>query len=335
MQLADRGGAERTLPAVEVLPSLAMDLSWAIHAAEGSRLQEQHPALRRLYSEHPDLGARVRGFWPEEGELFPELLVAVSLADGLALTDADELWRALRQAHHPDPTRLALRTEGGAERPKILSRLERLAASSKLRNKYAELLAEVWSHVSSEWLARGLPMARASVAGYRRQLERGLPWPELMDEVCQFAAPVLPDLVAERERSGVVTIVPCYFMGCALIIDLPEQVVLGVSAARDDVAARAVTEDLARRLKAIADPTRLAILHSLAGGPRAVGEIAQSFQLAQPTVSAHVKQLRQVGVVRANRAGNRLELAVDPGAVDELFDELKSVLGSLESGVRG
>ena len=71
-----------------------------------------------------------------------------------------------------------------------------------------------------------------------------------------------------------------------------------------DVVARARTESVARRLKAVADPTRLAILHSLATAPSTVGELAVLFRIAQPTVSMHVKVLRESGLVQLG-AGRR------------------------------
>ena len=93
-----------------------------------------------------------------------------------------------------------------------------------------------------------------------------------------------------------------------------------------DAVARAQTESVARRLKAVADPTRLAILHSLATAPSSVGELAVLFRLAQPTVSMHVKVLRENGLVRSQREGGRLRLSADAGAVELLLDELRQAV---------
>ena len=83
---------------------------------------------------------------------------------------------------------------------------------------------------------------------------------------------------------------------------------------------------MARRLKAVADPTRLALLHSLATAPSTVGELAVLFRLAQPTVSMHVKVLRQSGLVRSERQGGRLRLSADPAAVESLLGELRQAV---------
>ena len=49
------------------------------------------------------------------------------------------------------------------------------------------------------------------------------------------------------------------------------------------------------------------------------------FALAQPTVSAHVKQLRQAGLVTATRTGSRLELSVNTEALATLTGELNAM----------
>ena len=62
-------------------------------------------------------------------------------------------------------------------------------------------------------------------------------------------------------------------------------------------------EAAAGRLKALSDPTRLAILDVLAHSPRTMTELANDFQLAQPTISIHLKLLREVGLVAGERDG--------------------------------
>lgn len=49
----------------------------------------------------------------------------------------------------------------------------------------------------------------------------------------------------------------------------------------------------------LADPNRILIIYNLAEGPRCVNEIAASLELSQPTVSRHLKVLRERGIVRA------------------------------------
>jgi ArsR family transcriptional regulator len=62
---------------------------------------------------------------------------------------------------------------------------------------------------------------------------------------------------------------------------------------------------LADRLKALADPTRLAILDLLVQQPApvCVCDITPSFSQNQPTISHHLRLLREAGLVETERRG--------------------------------
>ncbi len=70
-----------------------------------------------------------------------------------------------------------------------------------------------------------------------------------------------------------------------------------------------VLEDGAARtaaaaFKALADPTRVAIVNRLAGADEVcVCDLTAAFELSQPTVSHHLKVLRAAGLVEAERRG--------------------------------
>ena len=143
---------------------------------------------------------------------------------------------------------------------------------------------------------------------------------------CDIFRERLPQISTDIERGKPVVFVPCLFFGSSLYLDFPDLVLIGMGVGAGDVEARARTESVARRLKAVADPTRLAILHSLAAAPSSVGELASLFRLAQPTVSTHVKVLRQSGLVHSERHGGRLRLSADPEAVESLLGDLREAV---------
>lgn len=71
---------------------------------------------------------------------------------------------------------------------------------------------------------------------------------------------------------------------------------------------------------ALAEPTRRRILDLLLERPRLVGELTDQLGLTQPGTSKHLRALREAGLVRARRDGQRrwYELRPDPlAAVDE------------------
>jgi DNA-binding transcriptional ArsR family regulator len=55
--------------------------------------------------------------------------------------------------------------------------------------------------------------------------------------------------------------------------------------------------------RAVADPTRRAILDLLADGERAVRDLCARFKLTQPAISQHLRVLRDAKLVRVRRLG--------------------------------
>lgn len=78
-------------------------------------------------------------------------------------------------------------------------------------------------------------------------------------------------------------------------------------------------EELARRFKALADPTRVAIVNRLAGaGEVCVCELVAAFDLAQPTISHHLRILREAGLVESRRRGTWAYYRLVPETVEAL-----------------
>ena len=75
----------------------------------------------------------------------------------------------------------------------------------------------------------------------------------------------------------------------------------------------------ATRLKALGHPVRLGIALRLAqeGGTCAC-DFADVFDVSQPTVSQHLKVLREAGLVRTRREGTQIYYSLDPAGVAEV-----------------
>lgn len=71
-------------------------------------------------------------------------------------------------------------------------------------------------------------------------------------------------------------------------------------------------------MDALGDPTRRAIFERLAGGPRAVGEIAEELPVSRPAVSQHLKVLKDAGLVTARAQGTRRLYQLNPAGIAEL-----------------
>lgn len=78
--------------------------------------------------------------------------------------------------------------------------------------------------------------------------------------------------------------------------------------------------NLKHRLHALGDPTRLAIFERLERGPLAVVQIAKGLPVTRPAVSQHLKVLKDAGLVRDRKAGNRRLYSLNTSAMGELRD---------------
>lgn len=83
---------------------------------------------------------------------------------------------------------------------------------------------------------------------------------------------------------------------------------------------RPITTDPDVRLfQALADPTRLAIVRELAGAPEVCAcDFTTCCDVRQPTVSHHLKVLREAGVVETERRGTSIFYRLAPGAADRM-----------------
>ncbi len=78
-------------------------------------------------------------------------------------------------------------------------------------------------------------------------------------------------------------------------------------------------DELAARFKALADPTRVAIVNRLSVADEGcVCNLTETFDLSQPTISHHLKILRDAGLVESSRRGTWAYYRVVPEAIAAL-----------------
>lgn len=89
----------------------------------------------------------------------------------------------------------------------------------------------------------------------------------------------------------------------------------------------AAAADLAAKFKALSDPVRLKLLSSVAshaGGEACVCDISAGLEVSQPTVSHHLKVLRDAGLLTSQRRGSWVYYALVP----EALAAMSTVLGA-------
>ncbi len=85
-------------------------------------------------------------------------------------------------------------------------------------------------------------------------------------------------------------------------------------------------QSLATLCKALGHPARVAILRHLLQVDRCIcGEIVSTLPLAQSTVSQHLKQLKDAGLIRGEIEGPRICYCADK----KRLDELKTLIAAL------
>jgi len=78
----------------------------------------------------------------------------------------------------------------------------------------------------------------------------------------------------------------------------------------------------AKIFKALSDPVRLNILDFLKNGEKCVCEIVPHVKLIQPVVSRHLKILKDCGIIRGRKEGNRRLYSITDQRIFRVIDNL-------------
>ena len=88
---------------------------------------------------------------------------------------------------------------------------------------------------------------------------------------------------------------------------------------------------LAQRFKALADPVRLRLLSVIAnhaGGEACVCELTAGFPVSGPTISHHLRVLREAGLITGERRGTWIYSRVLPASLQALAQALHPAAGA-------
>jgi ArsR family transcriptional regulator len=111
----------------------------------------------------------------------------------------------------------------------------------------------------------------------------------------------------------------------------------------DEALSEAAATDLARGFKALGDPVRLRLLSMIAargGGEICVCDLTDAFAVKGPTISHHLRVLREAGLIDCQRRGTWVYYWVLPTVLAQLSQLLDpsamtAQLGSSSAGRRG
>lgn len=84
--------------------------------------------------------------------------------------------------------------------------------------------------------------------------------------------------------------------------------------------------DLAKVAKALAHPARIAIIECLIKANACInGDLVEEIGLAQATISQHLRELKEVGIIQGTIEGVRVSYCINP----ERWNEIQSLFSGL------
>lgn len=84
--------------------------------------------------------------------------------------------------------------------------------------------------------------------------------------------------------------------------------------------------------KALGHPARIAILEYLIKVDTCIcGDIVNELPLAQPTISQHLKELKNAGLIQGNVEGNAICYCIDERAIEKLQNYFAVIAKKLEN----
>ena len=324
--------------AVRVTISPVADLGFCLfvvekRASDPPRAQKWTQSwVTALEADAPELAGRIRAFWHDPGYAEWAELSLIGDAAGVLFDDHATIdWPALERAAAHKVDVGALATEQPDVRELMTGRLRQLQRDAGRRDAYFALLQEFWAFLGPFWEREGRPAAMRLESEVREQLKSGrdvlavLP-PNHLAQLDRFRP-----MVDEAERDGRLMIITLGLSGVGSgLLEVPSAMTASFSSeTRTNLERRReVAKKIAGQLKLLSDPTRLGLLLMLIHGPRSITDLARSEGLSQPTVSVHVKMLREAGLLESEgRRGQRLYFAPAErvrGLLEGVLDEVKA-----------
>jgi DNA-binding transcriptional ArsR family regulator len=264
----------------------------------------------------------------------PELLLTADQAGCLGEESPDSLLAWLTTGGGGRPVaEYRLLTEPAQERDAIRARLSRLKDDVETRRTYRDLVAEVWALAVDEWQGRGRHVVVKASGWWKNRLEDG-------SSIEDLIPPRHPLAYADRLGFGDIfnhqneyVLSPLYFcLSGGQVVDLTDYVHVGVPAS-DLLPVRKVRDAafVADRLRVLSEPTRVHILIQLLAAPAGVMDLARVLHISQPTVSGHLKILRNAGLVQARRTAGRSVFVGSRKTVERLLDDARATIARWDS----
>lgn len=310
---------------VDVMPSAVLELTWALCRLRWGS-EKLSPNLQILEPVAAELRGELEACWDDVDACVPDTSILAERVGALLTDEADTFLRGFDRAVHLDGAGLELRSETPEVRAATLARLERLRSDPALARRYAALLSRVWELLRPSWEATGREVVRRACVEWAQRLHQGATVRDLLPGRHPGTQVEQEPVLRQRPR---IVLTPMYFVTIGgFVVDMTRYVHIGAPASPKDVdrIRREESELIATRMKVLADGTRVALLRDLTLEPASVMDLARRFHLAQPTVSNHVRLLRDAGLLEARKDGGRVLYSAPRERLDRVLEDTRHLL---------
>ncbi len=329
-------------PRVSCGPSPVMELVYA-HYYLLKRLR--HPRgfevawATPVLAADPELCPEFEAYWSDHGleGPGPELFVLAArygfVFDGDPERFLGELENlAARYARDGTHGPLSDGVEDHAEQAAELQRRVEALLSPGEAKRVAALLERLWGHLRPGWEEQGRAAVADATAAFDAAFRESGSVLDALPAHHFTRFEHLAQPIREAAERGRVTVVPLWLAsGGGFGFQVDDQQYVGYGLQSEDVFERTSERvgGLARRVKALSDPSRLlalTLVSTFAGMRPTVGDLAEHIGVSQPTVSGHLRLLRDAGLVAVEKRGNKAYYRLEQEAVRQLLQDLEETL---------
>jgi DNA-binding transcriptional ArsR family regulator len=293
-----------------------------------------------LLDERIDLVQALRTFRTRHGldDLSPVLLVLAARygydRDSGAeryLQDLESLPRRYVSDGHESGTVPERRGDRAAREKAFRAHVMRLA-DPQIAAELRALVTRLWEALAPSWQREGRSAVMRAAAEFLESFERTGSVLESLPPHHFTRFEHSAQSIREGEQRGRVVVIPLFFASTGgFNFQIDDTHYVGFGLLSETVFARTAQHvaSLALRAKAFGDPTRLmalALVGRFSSMRLTVGDLAEHIGVSQPTLSGHLKLLREAGLVDAERIGNKSYYRIDRDGVRRLLEELEESL---------
>ena len=327
---------------VLALPSPTVELAYAYYAILRTGVAVELAWIKRLQLEQEKLLTQLRGFWQTEQPVKVGLDLFQLVCDhGYArdvspmrfLTDLEQHVEGFIARLEQQRQQLECQdTPDQLEKEKqmyvqLQTRLEKLL-EPKRRKRFVGLLRRFWAWLEPVWESQGRSVAILASQVFQEKFAAtqdvlaALP----RHHFVQFESSA--QTIRQALQRGSVIVIPLFFAsGGGFSFDFSGQHYIGYGIQTEDVHQRLFSQVAAsaNQMKALADPTRLMLLTLLVRYQHfemSVSDFANQLGVTQPTISGHIKILREAGFVTLEKKGNKSLYQVNQSAIQASLEEV-------------